>query len=884
MWNNRFAFSGEIPLDFPELSPVALQRVSPGAGAFYSDSVTPSRNWERITGGANDGYASGNWGLQMGLNTVNPATDKGGFELPNFTGLWPSAGKLLVGLWTRQSYSMSFSPLMSTRGGTSPLVYLSTSNSGQIRHGVYNASGGLVLDSYEVHPWRATFGYQFVGMLVDFDALTSQMFSVDVGTKKHWLGAVRSLSGPPNTVSTANLDIYRLQNSGYWTSGAFDEAIVAHPGAAFDLNGFAESMALGQWADGQSSTNRTKLNVTDSGVTATSAATLSTGAEHVSWTEKPVVQGMPAGGVPYWSSNDGATWQTGELPATFTGLLRWEIPLSTGQTFTGATLTEPDGPPPTLGAIADQTLEQGESVKIPLSYTVSEFPSSWNATASGRVTASIAGDVLTIASGYLVGTGAVNVTLTDGLGRSTSRTFDVAVTAREWSNDAPPDYPNAPIVYYGPDGQPDGLIYDALGAVVTTEVNGEQRLDFTLSVDSRYALVMRNERIVEVAGELYRIRRITRKRSGRKVQISFYAEAEFYDLATAGQIGASDWVQVAAGDVMTEALKGTGWTVDVANVTTLRTYSTEDTNPLALLREVQKNHGGDLIFNNRARKVSLVTNSARDNGVSFFYGRGLTDPQRVVDTTSLITRIYAQNADGQTIANVNNGVPYVEDFSFTSEIRSATYDFKSGVSPYTMLAMVNATLANRSKPSYSYEVTVSDMSAQSGNPLDRFDAGDLVTVVDEEVGITDTQRIIKLEYDVLRPWASKVTLSAKLRELGSSESTDAGTLDTGAGSGTFDLVPFNLLLNARFDNDLAHWAHLGGEVVEGNGTGDYAVMFSGPGEQWIEQTVAPDNRDAYAFSFDVESTGPSGYVPNLVATAEIFYEDGTTELVELDLS
>ncbi|WP_443453434.1 phage tail spike protein [Glutamicibacter arilaitensis] len=860
------------------MNAVALQRITPTTGLNYADAVTPSRQWQRVVGGANDGYVAGSWGYQMGLNSVNPATDQGGFKLPNFSGLWPAGGKLLMGLWTRQSYVMAHSPLMSTRGSSSQLAYLATAASGRLRHQVYNSAGALILDQYEDTPWVQTLEWQFVGQLIDFGAQTSQIFSVLASTKATWVGPVRALSGAPNPASTADLDVYSLPD--YWTTGVFDEALVAHPGDSFDLPGFVDAIALGQWANGQADANRTRFNVSESAITATAAQTLSTGAERVSWSTQPVVTGAPAGAVPYWSTDAGVSWQTGAgLPSTLNGLLRWTVPMTVGQSFSGFTVDVPSEPAPTLNAIPNQTLEQGGLVNIPLVFSNQGAPS-WSISTPPVASATISGSVLTLASGFEVGDGQVTVTLTDEIGRKVSRTFTVTVTARAWDAGAPPSYPHEPVILYDGDDQPVSVIIDSLGAVVTNEVNGEHKFEFVLPAVHKYASTLTNERFVEVAGERYRIRRITDQRSGRKVHRSVYAEAEFYDLATAGQIDAREFRQVSAGDVMTIALAGTGWTVGVANVRTLRTYSIEDTNPLALLREVQKNHGGDLVFDNRNHRVSLVTNSGRDNGVAFFYGKGLTDPKRVVDTTSLITRIYARNADGQTIASVNNGVPYVEDFSYTSEVRSATYDFKSGTSPYTMLAMANATLANRSKPSYSYEATVSD----TGSEFDAFDVGDFVTVVDEEVGISDTQRIVKLEYDIIKPWQSGITLSAKLRELGSSESTDAGMLTTGAGQGAFDLVPFNLLLNARFDNGLAHWASLGAEVVEGEGTGDHAVMFSGPGERWIEQTVTPDNRESYAFSFDVRSTGPTGFVPDIGVEAVVTYADGTSETIKLEIT
>ncbi|WP_346921689.1 phage tail protein [Glutamicibacter creatinolyticus] len=883
MWSDRFAWSGEIPTSFPGLNPVALQRVTPDTGVYYKDGVTPSRLWERVPGGSLDGYAKGQWGLQMGLNLVNPATDKGRFKLPHFSGLWPSSGKLLIGLWVKQNYVMGFSPLLSTRGGSSPVVYLSTSSSGRIRHQVYNASGGLVLDQYEDHPWVQTKAWQFVGMIVDYDGLTSQMFSVDAETKATWAGPVRSLSAAPNKASTADLDVFGLQTANYWTAGVFDEALVAHPGAGFDLQGFIDAMANGLYADAQSSANADKFTVTESSVKAVSAATFSTGAESVAWQKRPIVQGAPSGAVPRWSTNDGDSWSTGaQLPDSFTGLLRWDIPLKAGESFTGISITEPIDPPPTLAALADVEMMQGEVVNVPLTFTVSGSPK-WTVDAPGVVNATITGSTLSVVSGFEIGAGQVTVTLTDELDRSVARSFDVSVKAREWEPGEPPKYPHAPIVVWG-ESEPEAVIINATDAVVTKETNGEEKFEFAVPSTHKHAGLLINERRVEVADETYTIRRVATERSGRQVFIVVYAEARFYDLATAGQIDAQEFVQVAAGDVMAKALAGTGWKVGVANVTTLRTYEIEDTNPLALLREVQSNHGGDLVFDNDAKTVSLVVQSGRDNGVGFFYGKGLTDAKKVVDTTSLVTRIYARNADGLTIAGVNGGVPYIENFEYTNEVRSAVYDFKSGTSPYTMLSMAQATLANRSKPDVSYEVTVNDLSARSDANYDRFDVGDRVTVVDHEVGIADTQRIVRLEYDVLRPWASKITLSAKLRELSSSESVDAGVLDTGAGVGTFDLVPFNLLLNGRFDNGLAHWANFGAEVVDGDGTGDNAVRFSGPGERYIEQTVAADNRRAFAFSFDMRDTGPAGYVPDLRAEAVVTYEDGSSETIELELS
>ncbi|MCT1607151.1 phage tail protein [Nesterenkonia massiliensis] len=543
--------------------------------------------------------------------------------------------------------------------------------------------------------------------------------------------------------------------------------------------------------------------------------------------------------------------------------------------------------PPTLGPIPNVTLEQGaeQPYTVPLTFTAAMGPHTWSVRAPSLATVTVADGILSVAVGFETGTQSATVLLTDGIGRAVERSFTITVTPRPWDDPPPPIYPNAPIVLWE-DGAPAEVLVDPLSAVVIDEVNGQEAFELSLPAGHRLARLIVNENVVEAAGERYWIRRVRSGRVAGMPVLKVYAEARFYELGTAGGIDPQEWSQVLPGPVMETALRGTGWRLGTVNVGTRRTYQIEQrTNPLALLRLVQSQHGGDLIFDNTNRVVNLVVQSGRDQGVGFFYSSNLNSAERVVDTSSLVTRIYARNEDGLTIASVNGGQPYLEDFGYTDEVKSTTYNFKAGTSPYTMLEMTRATLAHRSKPDVSYECKVSDLSAESGMDLDRFTCGDLVTVADPEVGIDgETQRIVRLEYDLLRPWNSAITLSAKLRETGSGDGGE-DSLATGSTIDTFDLVPYNLLLNSRFDNGLAHWANSGATVVETErGTGDYAVRFAGSGRRWIEQTITPDNRAAYAFSMQLDSSGgPEGWSPDVMVQAEVTYEDGEVELIELDL-
>lgn len=873
MWSDRLSWSGEVPLNLQGLNPVAALRFDDGYEGTWRDAVDPSHIWNIPDfSKSNHGITPGPWGSRLGMNLVNPATEKGVLSLPHFAGLWPSSGRLLTGLWLSQSYTMTFNPIMSSRAGT-PLAYLSSHSNGSLRHQVYSATGSLVLDQYETPTWGEGYrGWMWVGQLVDLDARTSQLAAVHWSGHLAWTSPVRSLSGAPNAACTSPLQVAGLPASNYWTGGYFDEVLVAHPSAGFSLAGFAERLRLASWADGANEAAAGRFTVTDAAVTVDASHTLGTGAERVNYTggREP---SRPASA--FWSTDNGSTWQSGTLPATLDGLVRWKVDLIAGDAFTGIDLLPPA---PTLAPIPTVTVPQRGSASVTLTAsTVGEV--SWSVAVVG-LEATVTGSTLTLTAGWAAGEIPVTVTVRDSWGRTATRTFTAVVEPPTWEAPEPARYPRVPIIVGS--GTTQVAIIDSLDAVATSEVNGEAFFEFSVPVKHRHAGALVNETPISVAGDLYRIRRVDTARRSRVPVLAVYCEALFYDLAYARQIDGREFLQTTAGDVIALAVAGTGWTVAAVNVGTRRTYTVKDCSPLELLREVQKQHGGDLLFDNVNKTVSLVVKSGRDVGVAFFYGRGLTESKRVTDTTSLVTRIHARNEEGVTIASVNGGLDYVEDFSYTSEVREATYDFSSGTSPFTMLSMATATLAARCKPAYSYEFTVADLSHETGQNLDRFDIGDTVTVVDDELGIRESQRIVKVEHDIVQPWRSRITLSGKLRELGSDSDDTAGALTTGASNRTFDLVPFNLLKNGRFDNAFAHWASSGVSIVDGTGTGDYAVRFEGEGTRWIEQTVQPDNRGEYALSMHTRVTS-SGDVPPLRALVTVEYEDGTSETIPVEL-
>ena len=890
-WDSRPDWSGESPAS----GAILLQRFSAltgsGATRALADAATPSRTWTlRNASAATAGLTAGRWGNALSLNRNTPGTEQTSLTVPHFPGLWPSSGRMLFKAWAALSFAQAFTPIISTRNtsGKAPLVYLSTQSDGRPRAQVYNAAGTLLLDQSEP---IASIGWTPTALdwvcylwLVDMDARTSQIALVRRNTGQVFVGPTRALSGAPNAACEAAFEVGTLSpTAAYWAGGYIDEVGYWQPAGAVDLAEVAAGVARSLPARGADATGGVGLLVSDSGVSATAAATLLTGARRAAWGSIPDVTASPAlAATPaaLLSVDGGASWDApATLPATFDGLVRWSVPMYADETLQAIDMVVPPQAP-TLTPGGTITLPQAGTATVTLAGTWSGTPK-FSALAPPEVRVVFSGVTMTVTAGWSVGAWPIVVTVTDDTGLTGTATWTLDVSDPDVPESPSPVYAEAPLIVHSALGERAAIISAPMSAVLAHEVNGEQTLTFTIPNRHPARGLVQVERIVEVAGELYRVRGITSSRNRQVPVIEVYCEARFYDLGTAGQVDAVELSGVQPGTAIAIALQGTGWTIGRVNVTTTRTYSIEEGSPLAVLRQIAKVHGGDLVFDNTARTVSLLTFAGRRDGRTFIYGHDATDAKRVEDTTTLVTRIYARNADGMTIADVNGGKPYLEDYTWTSEIRTAVYDFAAGTNPYTMLAMARATLGKRAKPKVSYEVSVVDLSAWSGQALDRHACGDEVRVVDTELAIDTTDRIVRLEYDLLRPWASKVVLSEKLRELGDTTGTDAATLTTGTDIDTRDMVPFNLLLNARFDNGLAHWAASGARIVPDGATGPNAVELAGGGLRWIEQTVAPDTRDVYTLSFVMDAQGwPDGLSPEVLVVAEVTYDDGSTETIE----
>lgn len=310
------------------------------------------------------------------------------------------------------------------------------------------------------------------------------------------------------------------------------------------------------------------------------------------------------------------------------------------------------------------------------------------------------------------------------------------------------------------------VLSKAFDMIATEELNGEDTLSFKVPYKGEGEF-LENEALIRVGEKEYRIRmrHDTKPETGPSLT-EVFAESFFYDLAYSVKKNPIVFENETALLPMRYAVEDTGWRVDVVEGEATRSFEATETNALALLRTVQELYGGDLIFDDKEKTVSLLYQSGKKSGVLFSYQKNMRSIERLTDSSGLVTRLYAYGEDGLTFASENNGKPYVEDFTCTDEVRIGTLDLSSFKNPKEMLQYTKMRLAQYAKPRVSYVMRAMDLSVLSGFTHETFDLGDEVIVLDKDLGLKLKTRVVRIERNILEPWKNVLELSTKLRELG----------------------------------------------------------------------------------------------------------------------
>ncbi len=430
------------------------------------------------------------------------------------------------------------------------------------------------------------------------------------------------------------------------------------------------------------------------------------------------------------------------------------------------------------------------------------------------------------------------------------------------------------------------VLENAFDVILEQEVGGMDELTFSLPMKDSKRKLIQNEGYIQMFDTIYAIREIIDHKKDRITEV--YAEAIWYDLMYAEALDEFDWKDKTAYNMMNDVLKGTGWRVGIVEFNNTRTLHVDvDKNRLEVLGMIEDLFGGELTFDTQAKKVNLLLPVGKDTGASIMYDKNADDIEARYSTRELITRIYAYGKDGLTIADANNDVPYVEDFTYTNKLRVKTIKDERYTNPFHLKEMVQQALAILSKPQAIYTIKMAELSNRTGLSHEKFFIGGIVRVYDKELELDVQTRIMKWRYNVIEPWRTELTLESKpktLSELLTGDNSFSERLvseDIVEKADMLNLSVFNYLMNSRADDGFVYWENNGWEIDPVNGHSGSA-SFKAVGESGVRkemhQTVYPSNRDAYALSFRAHAQNiKKGLNGRVGIEVIITYEDGSKE-------
>lgn len=125
------------------------------------------------------------------------------------------------------------------------------------------------------------------------------------------------------------------------------------------------------------------------------------------------------------------------------------------------------------------------------------------------------------------------------------------------------------------------------------------------------------------------------------------------------------------------------------------------------------------------------------------------------------TRLYAYGKDGMSFASINEGKPYVEDYSYSNKVVSAYWKDERYTVPENLLADAKRNLREMAQPARSYNCSVHDLAA--ANPemygFQDFSLFSIVKLIDDARGTSLLHQVMEYRRYPEYPEKNEVTLS-----------------------------------------------------------------------------------------------------------------------------
>ena len=196
-------------------------------------------------------------------------------------------------------------------------------------------------------------------------------------------------------------------------------------------------------------------------------------------------------------------------------------------------------------------------------------------------------------------------------------------------------------------------------------------------------------------------------------------------------------------------LAGTGWTVGECAITKRRNAGMRQVDAKQGILKLCTAFMCEPVFDTKAKTVSFYNEVGEDKGVYFLKGLNLRKLSKTQTSYDFYTRIIPIGADGLTIESVNGGVNYLENHQYSDKIRTMIWQDENYTDAQALMMDAKDKLDDLSKPVVEYAADIIDLAAQKPEyGILSYHLGDTVTLIDQDTGTREKQRIRKItEYE-----------------------------------------------------------------------------------------------------------------------------------------
>lgn len=378
-------------------------------------------------------------------------------------------------------------------------------------------------------------------------------------------------------------------------------------------------------------------------------------------------------------------------------------------------------------------------------------------------------------------------------------------------------------------------------------------------------------------GQIFRIKKTDEVRQGKKI----YKVVEAHHVAfTLGQYFLDDYIDfqaavpietplsmLAADTPFTFAIEGNFAPQDI--------FDWGEKSKLELLHEIRKLYGAELSFDNYT--ITLTTRKGGNHGAQVRYRHNLKGIERHSHTMERVTRLYGYGKNGLTIEGYNgHTVKYIDSEYFDpNNPFMGKVEFPDIDDQGRLLQEMQKHLKTVELPKVSYNVDFVQMEKVDPEFESEWirEAGDTVTVYDDELGYHFDARAIEFERYPFEPKRGHVVLT-NFREFKTSDYIFQATV------GSKKAIQYTsknaVLKGVKYDDSITLVDGLGMKVTDDFNRERVRIGQTGPGEYGL----AMYNKDGEKTIWQDAATGDAIFSGSLDAAGGTF--SGKVEAGEFD--